>query len=372
MSDKSTLDKTITLRLEPFTKDTMRDQQVPGFSISIVKDGEPAYIQGFGVAGVESQKPVTTESIFLMASMSKAFTATAIMQLVEVGKIDLDAPVTDYLPYFQLADDRYKDIVIRHLLIHTSGLPSLDFETTLLGYWSAIMPEFDEGAAERYVRGLSETILSCAPGKEFNYSDMAYNVLGEVIAKVSGQLFEDYVQDHILTPVGMRKSTFLLREVDQNLLASPHHLDDRGNVVESEIFPYSRPYAPCGGLFSNVEDMTRWALINLNRGALNGTRILAESSYEVLWAAQVDTGWIEFGSPKSSSYGCGWSINEIEGHPIFSHGGGELGYQSFILLAPEDAIAVVTMGNRRDTFTEPFYAKDIASVVTKLLLGIEM
>jgi CubicO group peptidase (beta-lactamase class C family) len=100
---------------------------------------------------------------------------------------------------------------------------------------------------------------------------MAYNVLGEVIAKVSGQLFEDYVQDHILTPVGMRKSTFVLREVDQNLLARPHHLDDEGNVAESETFPYSRPYAPCGGLFSNVEDMTSWALVNLNRGALNRT-----------------------------------------------------------------------------------------------------
>ena len=124
------------------------------------------------------------------------------MQLVEQGKIDLDDPVVDYLPYFELADDRYGTITIRELLTHTSGLPDVeDF-----GYDN---PAYDVEALDRYVRSLTDTSLIAAPGEGFSYSDMGFDILGDVVATVSGQPFEEYVQENIFDPLGMENTTFL-------------------------------------------------------------------------------------------------------------------------------------------------------------------
>ena len=129
------------------------------------------------------------------------------MQLVERGKIDLDAPVAQYLPYFRLDDDRYREMTIRQMLSHTSGMPDMEESEydELVAH-----PEVDEGAAERYVRGLSHLKLVAAPGERFFYSNIAYNVLGDLIAKVSGQTFEDYMKEHILRPAGMPGQHLLL------------------------------------------------------------------------------------------------------------------------------------------------------------------
>jgi CubicO group peptidase (beta-lactamase class C family) len=369
------LDQTFVKDLESLITEKMREQQVPGFSIAIVKDGEVAYARGFGLASVESQKPVTSQSIFIMGSMSKAFAATGILQLNEAGKLWLDAPVTDFLPYFRLADDRYKEIRIRHLLTHTSGLgfwpPIEDWD--LLKYWSKTTPEFDDGALERYVRSLHEVSLAFAPGSGYDYSDAAYNVLADVVAKASGQTFEAYMREHVLALLGMNKSSFLLQEVDQELLVSPHYPDETGAAVASRIFPYSRSQIAAGYLMSNADDMAKWALANLNRGELNGTRILADSTYDEIWKVQVDPA---LPPPQSFGYGFGtysfgWNIQQIGEHPIVTHAGGELGFCSYITLAVKDAIGVVAMANRLDSLSGPKLAGEMATVTMNQLLGVE-
>jgi len=122
------------------------------------------------------------------------------MQLVEHGKIELEAPLAGYLPYFRLDDERYREMTIRQVLSHTAGMPDMDESEydELVAH-----PEVDEGAAERYVRRLSHLKLVAAPGERFFYSNIAYNVLGDLIAKLSGQSFEDYMKAHILQPAGM-------------------------------------------------------------------------------------------------------------------------------------------------------------------------
>ncbi len=147
--------------------------------------------------------------------MSKPFVATAIMQLVERGAMSLDAPVTDYLPYFKLSGTEYARITIRQMLNHTSGMPDVeDYE------WDR--PQFDEDAAERYVRSLENEAMIAAPGELWRYSNMAFDTLGDVIAKVSGQSFESYVKENILDPLGMTASTFLQPDVPEELRTPPH------------------------------------------------------------------------------------------------------------------------------------------------------
>lgn len=179
-------------KLQPVLEKLIHEQQVPGFAISVVEDNRVVYAAAFGVKNVtRSDDPITTRSLFHMASITKTFVATSIMQLVEAGKIDLDAPLVKYLPYFRMADERYKIITIRQMVTHTSGIPDVDdYE------WSK--PQYDDGALERYVRSLSNLKLDFAPGQRFQYSNMAFEVLGDVIAKVSGESFDDYVQHHIL------------------------------------------------------------------------------------------------------------------------------------------------------------------------------
>jgi CubicO group peptidase (beta-lactamase class C family) len=204
------------------------------------------------------------------------------LQLVERGKINLDARVIDYLPYFRIKDERFAKITVRQMLGHISGMPDVEDYG-----WDK--PEYDDGALERYVRSLTDLSLIAAPGEKFQYSNMAFEILGDVIAKVSGESFESYMQRNILRPLGMKHSTLLLREANQKLLTTPHLPGESGAVV-SKVFPYNRAHAPSSTLYSNIDDMNRWAMANLNRGELNGKRILKASTYDLLWKAQMDAG----------------------------------------------------------------------------------
>jgi CubicO group peptidase (beta-lactamase class C family) len=192
---------------------------IPGLGVGIVSGDELIYARGFGVQSLDSRVPVTSQSIFCVASIAKCFVATAVMQLAEQGEVHLDMPLVEYLPYFRLDDPRYSQITLRQMLSHTSGMPDLSESE-----YDALVanPEEDEGAAERFVCSLQDRKMIAAPGERFSYSNIAYNVLGDLIAKVSGQTFEAYMKEHVLQPAGMCDSTFLLSEVDRQRLAVPH------------------------------------------------------------------------------------------------------------------------------------------------------
>jgi CubicO group peptidase (beta-lactamase class C family) len=302
---------------------------IPGMTVAVTRGDEVVYTGAFGVRDLDTGEPMKPEYIFHMASVSKPFAATAVVQLVEQGKIDLDESPATYLPYFTLDDERSKDITIRQMLNHTSGMPDvIDYE------WDK--PQFDEGAAERYVRSLSSEKMIAAPGERFRYSNMAFDTLGDVIAKVSGQSFEDYVTDHILDPLGMTESSFLREEIAEGLRTSPHVW--MLEPVVSEVYPYNRRHAPSSTLNSSVVEMTNWAIANLNRGELNGNRILAEESYELLWTPSADVG-------DEGQVGLSWFIGSHRGLETISHGGGDTGYRSYIVLVPERDLGVIIAAN---------------------------
>jgi CubicO group peptidase (beta-lactamase class C family) len=357
---QSNRSKLIRTRLEPMIEETMRQHQIPGFAIGIVDNGKVIYARGFGVAKLGSNNPITPKSLFHMASVTKPFVATAIMQLVERGKISLDARVIEYLPYFRMKDKRFATITVRQMLNHISGMPDVEDYN-----WDK--PEYDDGALERYVRGLNNLSLLGAPGEKFRYSNIAFEVLGDVIAKVSGMSFESYVQQNILAPLGMKHSTLLVRETNPKRLVAPHIPDKDGKVIVSKVFPYNRPHAPSSTLYSSVDDMNRWARANLNRGELDGKRILKASSYDVLWKSYADVGEISPLVPSDMKIGLSWFLRQHNGHRLVNHGGGDRGFHSFLLLAPDDSISVVAMSNYSSNTGIHVY--DIADAAINMMLS---
>ena len=318
--------------LQPLIEDFVHQQQIPEFAIGVIQDDRLVYAHGFGVKNlVHNHDPVTPRSLFHMASITKTFVATSIMQLVEAGRINLDTPVVQYLPYFRVADDRYQTITVRQMVTHTSGMPDVGDNE-----WDK--PQYDDGALERYVRSLSNQKLIFAPGTDFRYSNMAFEVLGDLIAKVSGESFDDYVQHHILTLLKMRDSTLLIKKTDARLMTWGHERDKDGHVFPSKVYPYNRMHSPSSNLHSNVEDMARWALANLNHGELDGRRILNEQTYDIMWKPAHKLS-------DSDGVGISWFLGEYRGQATVSHGGGDTGYATFLVLLPEKKIAVVFMAN---------------------------
>jgi CubicO group peptidase (beta-lactamase class C family) len=320
-------------RLGPVLEKIVREEKMPGLAVGIVESGKLVYSRGFGVMKLgDPTRPITAETLFHMASITKTFVATAVMQLVEQGKVDLDARVTRYLPYFRLKDPCYESITVRQMLTHTSGMPDVeDYE------WNK--PQYDEGSLERYVRSLSDKELRWQPGSKFAYSNMAYEVLGDLVAKVSGMTFEDYVAAKILKPLGMKSSTLLLRQANPGLLATGYTRTKAGVVKPITHYPYNRAHTPSSNLHSNVDDMARWAVANLNHGELDGQRILERSTHERMWKAAAETG------SKDVRIGISWFLEESKGNHLVSHAGGDDGFLTYLCLCPDRKIGVILMAN---------------------------
>src|SRR5262247_1376237 len=317
-------------QLQPIIEQVMKERSIPGFAIAVVHNQKVVYAAGFGLRNLQNKNDkITPQSLFHMASITKPFVATSVMQLVEKGKIDLDAPVVKYLPYFRLNDERYAAITVRQMLSHLSGMPDVrDYE------WDK--PQYDDGALERYVRSLTNQSLIAAPGAGFRYSNMAYEVFGDLIAKVSGMTFEDYVMINILEPLVMKSSTLLVKQASPSLLTSPHVMDNSYQTVVSKVFPYNRMHSPSSTLYSNVLDMSRWAMANMNRGELDGKRILKDSTYDIMWKPAGE---------KWQQIGISWFLGKHREHRTISHSGGDTGFVSNLVMIPEQSIAVVMMSN---------------------------
>lgn len=343
----------LAARLQPLAQRALAAFGLPGLAIGVVRAGALVYAQGFGVRSRATGEPVTPRSLFHMASISKTFVATAVVQLHEQGELDLDAPVAAYLPYFRLREPRYTAITVSQMLSHTSGMPDeVEF------HWHA--PEEDDAALERYVRGLAGRALRFAPGERYAYSNVAFEVLGDLVAKVSGQPFEAYVRAHILDPLAMRSSTFLRREVAPALAATPHF--GMPMTVLEDAYPYHRAHAPSSSLHSSVEEMARWLVATMARGRLGDAQILRPESYDLLWRRYVETGeqvWTE-------AVGLSWQFGAYRGSRTIHHSGSDPGFSSELVILPDQDSAVVVFVNANSAATGI-----VCDAALDLLLGLE-
>ncbi|MEL6863190.1 MAG: serine hydrolase [Bacteroidota bacterium] len=304
---------------------------LPGLAFGLVLDDKVYYTNAFGMRNIEEQTPLKTSSLFHMASVSKPFVATAVLKLQEDGKIKLEDQLVDHLPYFKMKDQRYKEITIKQLLNHTSGIPDVqDYE------WDKA--QYDDQAAERYTKSFVNDSLDFKPGAEFSYSNAAYDILADVIAKATGLTFEAYMSKAIFEPLQMANSTFLKAEVPDNLATHPHEWNETLQMKVMEIYPYNRIHAPSSTLHSNVDDMLKWALLNLHHGMNGQTSIYSKQTYQLLTTPT-------WNFTETRAMCLGWFTTEIDGQIMYYHYGGDEGYRTFFAFFPDQKAAITLMGN---------------------------
>lgn len=343
----------LKIQLDNLLKKTLSESEVPGLALAVTTAEDMIYVSAFGVRNIVTKDPLRVEHIFHLASVSKPFAATAILQLAEQGKLDLSQKLVSILPYFKLADERYADITLYQILNHTSGMPDEeDYE------W--YKPQYDEGAAERYVRSQVSRKLLTAPGEKFAYSNIAFDILGDVVAKVSGKNFEDYVTQNILAPLEMNESSFLFQTIKKDLLVSPHSWDQK--PVVSEHYPYNRRHAPSSTLNSNVLEITHWIQANLNRGLYKGTRILSEKTHKQSWEASA---YVD----EYRKMGLSWFLETYKGTKRVSHDGWDIGFRSHLSMIPDRKLGFIITSN--GNFDEaPLPTPDTMDILADKVLDI--
>ena len=343
--------------LESFVQDEMTAQRVPGLALGIVEDNRIAYIRGFGKAD-DSGRAVTPQTPFIIGSVAKSFTALAIMQLVEANKIELDAPVQRYLPWFRVADDKASaEITVRHLLNHTSGI------STKTGRTYQGDGDTSDSALEQAVRKLESAALTAPVGSKHQYSTINYSVLGLIVQTVAGQSYESYVQAKILDPLQMRNS-FTSEGAAQpaGLATGYNYWFGRPRAAN---LAYNRGLVPAGYLIASAEDMTHYVVSQLNRGRYRDASVLSSSGISELHRPAVKT-------PKEgTSYGMGWFVGPLNDIPVIHHQGETFNFHSNVVLIPQSRRGVVVLMNAEnslDLFTSGRMGT-IAAGVTSLLEG---
>jgi CubicO group peptidase (beta-lactamase class C family) len=300
--------------------------RIPGLALAIVKGDQVVHLRGFGVTsrGGGSVRPQTP---FIIGSLSKSFTALLVMQLVEAGKVSLDAPVRRYLPWFQLADEGAARITIRQLLNHTSGLP------TSVSAKSLISDDTGEGALERRVRGYRTEHLDHPPGTHFEYSGANYAILGSVAEAVGGVPFEAYIREHIFRPLQMQHSFASWTEA---LPAQPAlgHTYWFGFPFIANI-PFNRGSVAQGYLLASAEDMAHYLIFHLGGGPGS---LLSTAGIDELHRGTIETG-------ESTSYAMGWYRGPIGSVDAIWHSGDALSYSANMALLPVGDWGVVLLKN---------------------------
>jgi len=337
-------------QVEAYIQDFMKKWDAVGLSLAIVRNGSLAYSQGFGVQNRDSQTPVTTRSLFHIASVAKTMTASAIMQLVEVGEVQLDDPIVKHVPDFHVDDPRSDQITLRQCLCHTSGIGHPEDYG-----WDD--PEFDDDALGRYVGALkTHRLVEIAPGLT-SYSDIAYNVLGHLIATVSGMSYETYMKRSIFDPLGMTTTTLIAPRAERpDLVVTGYQRSgetpaDFGEI-EPSLYPYNRMHVPCGCIASSADEMARWMLASLNRGSLDGASILQPTSYDVMWEKQFRSKFED----ATQDPALGWWVDRHYSERVLQHDGEDDGFVSALRLWTESRIGIVILCN--SPWRDPWNATD--------------
>ncbi|MFC1879115.1 serine hydrolase domain-containing protein [Chloroflexota bacterium] len=327
-----TQDALNTAAIDAYIKNHMAEHQIPGLALIIVHNDVIVYTQGYGVAD-SGGTPVTPSTPFILASTSKSFTALAIMQLVEAGEIELDAPVQIYLPWFTMADpEKAALITVRHLLAHTSGLSGPVSDKDLVN------PDVSEAALETHIRELADYDLPRLPGESHEYNNTGYDILGLIVQTVSRQSYEDYIEAHLFSPLEMTDSYTSKFEAQENGLAVGHTYFF-GNPRVSADAPYPRRKLPSGGLISSAEDLGHYLIAQLNGGHYMEGQVLSRENIALMHQPAVKT------LEKGISYAFGWRTNLVDGEPSVRHGGDSPSSHSNIAFSPARGWGVAVVMN---------------------------
>jgi CubicO group peptidase (beta-lactamase class C family) len=333
-------------QIETAVSSFMSANSVPGIGAAVVLEGEPAWSAGFGMADLENSSPATSSTLFRLGSISKPITATAILQLWERGKLDLDAPVQKYCPAFP---QKESPITSRQLLGHLGGIRHYhpdgkgDIPDDSARHFSSMEESLQIFAADPLV---------AKPGTKFNYSTYGYTVLGCLLEGAASQKYVDYVRENIFKPAGMAQT-----QADDFFAVIPHRTrwyhKDKSAIVRNAGVLDSSYKIPGGGLISSADDMARF------EAAILADRLLQRASRDLMWTSQ------KTGDGTPTGYGMGWGTQRKYGLTLVTHGGGQQGTSTTILLAPERRAGIVVLANM-DGLDTGALAADILKIVLDL------
>ena len=316
-------------KIDQYVTAQMRDQHIPGLEVGIYRRGQIVFAKGYGLASVELNVPVRPEMVFQSGSVGKQFTATAIMMLVEAGKIDLEDSIGKY---FEHAPKRWQAIKIKHLLSHTSGLGEYESEerTTAFGLFNFRQDLTEEQLLER----METMTIDFAPGEKWRYTNTNFVLLGIVIHKVTGQFYGDFLAQRIFEPLSM-SSTRIISDIEiiPNR-AVGYELENGVLRNQTWVSPTFNSTAD-GALYFNVLDLAKWD------GALYGEQLLKQATLQRMWTVFP----LNNGQPNSGHYGFGWEMNAVRGHKIIEHGGTWQGFRSHIARYVDDGLTIVVLSN---------------------------
>jgi CubicO group peptidase (beta-lactamase class C family) len=333
--------------IDAYIEQHMRRLNIPGVALAIVEGDRIVHLRGFGQARPNGEAP-TPQTSFNIASLTKSVTALAVMQLVESGKLDLDAPVQRYLPWFRLADPQASaQITVRHLLYQTSGLPMSAGEIQLADL------DQSSGATERQARALATLVLRSSVGAAFEYSNANYSLLGLIIEAVSGEVYADYVQNHIFTPLEMHHTSASQAIAKQHDLAVGHHYWFAMPVAAPNL-PLPHGSLPAAGLISTAEDMAHYLTAHLNGGRYGNVQILSGAGIAELQRGVAD---VRVMGLSLGQYGMGWFADTIGQTKLVWHSGTLPDFGAYMALLPEQKKGVVLLFNACHHWMNPVTAE---------------
>jgi CubicO group peptidase (beta-lactamase class C family)/D-alanyl-D-alanine dipeptidase len=315
--------------LKPFIEHEISGKAIPALSIAIVDDQQIVWAQGFGMADAEAGVPATAETVYRIGSVSKLFTDIAIMQLVERGELNLDAPITDYLPDFRPHNPFGAPITLRELMSHRSGLLR---EPPVGNYFETTQPSL---AAT--VRSLNDTELVFPPNVHTKYSNAAIAAVGYVLEAQSHQPFANYLKASVLDRMGLTHSSF---EPDPRIVANLAKAKMwTYDGLEFEAPTFQLGMAPAGSMYSTVNDLGRFLSVLIAQGKVGDGTLLKPATLEQMWSPQ-------FPNPGGPAFGLGFMVRPFERHRLVGHGGAIYGFATTLDLLPDDKLGVVVIATK--------------------------
>jgi CubicO group peptidase (beta-lactamase class C family) len=337
-------------QLDKYYEQAVADWKVPGMAVAIVKDGNIIFSKGYGTRNIDSGEGVDGNTLFAVASNSKAFTTAALAMLIDEGKLDWDDRVRDYLPWFELYDPYVSDhFTIRDLLTHRSGLRT--FSGDLIWYGTNL----DREEVVRNARFL-EPSFGFRGG--YGYSNIMYLTAGLIVEAVSGMSWDDFVRTRILEPLHMDRTLSTTRALTGMDNVSAPHNDHHDSIITINWLNWDN-IAPAGGLISSVNDMSKWLAFQLNKGITpDGDTLLSARRFDEMWSAVTPQGvssWSAETWPSThfKAYGLGWAMFDYHGRKVLGHGGGYDGFISNTTFVPEEGLGMVFLTNKNSSLYYP-------------------
>lgn len=308
-----------TTKVDQYVQSEMQKQRIPGLSLAVIKDGHVILAKGYGYANVEHRVPAKDETIFQSGSVGKQFTATAVMMLVEDGKLSLDDKITKY---FINAPESWGGITVRHLLTHTAG--TTDYPSDF---------DFRRDYTEDELLKRAQAIpLAFQPGEKWAYSNLGYVLLGVLIQRVSGKFYGDFLQERIFRPLSMTTAR-IISEADIVPNRAAGYRLVKGELKNQNWVSPTLNTTADGALYLTVHDMAKWD------AALYTEKLLKKASLNQMWTP------VKLKNGKSEKYGFGWSLDDVRGHRIIEHGGSWQGFKAQISRYVDERLTVVLFAN---------------------------